>query len=97
VKAVKVILPTLSEICNRHRRLFDGYDSGEGHAIYEGVATVSVELKGGEPRLQAQLRFSDLSHYGEREILDIVCSFASLVAELKKRESDIIKEAKTLL
>jgi hypothetical protein len=93
------VLPTLKKICDKedYRKLFNEYDYGESYVVYEGVLSVGVAWIDGEYVLRAQLRFSDLKKYDEREVLKVCLTFAKFCNELKENEKEILEEAKALL
>jgi hypothetical protein len=83
---MKVVLPTLSKICNKYD-LFDGYDSKKYYIQYFGGVHLLLEKRDDELVLEIRARI-------DRTTLS---RFVQFVNELSSNLEKIVKEAEEML
>jgi len=86
---MKIVLPTLSRICNKYGDLFDGYDSKKYYIQYFGDVYLLLEKRdGGELVLEVKARIRDKP---------TLMKFTHLINELSSNLEKIVKEAEETL
>jgi hypothetical protein len=85
---MKIVLPTLSRICNKYGDLFDGYDSKRHYVQYYGKASLILEKRReGELLLEVKARAKDRA---------TLTKFLQFVEELNENLEEIMRGAEEL-